>query len=61
MNTIQVEIKSVYGNEKIYPVCIKAKAFARLVRQTTLTNRDIEAIKELGFTVEVVTAKPRTL
>jgi hypothetical protein len=27
-STIQIEIRSVYGNETIYPVCEKAKALA---------------------------------
>lgn len=59
--TIQVQIKSIYGNEVIYPVCDKAKTLASLVNQKTLTKRDIEHIKALGFTVQVVQAQPATL
>ena len=55
MNTIQVRIKSVYGVDKVYPVCEKAKAFAKLAGQITLTHKEISIIKELGFTINVVT------
>lgn len=54
--SVQVQIKNVYGNEQIYPVCDKAKTFAAMVGQKTLTRRDIQHIKALGYTVEVVTA-----
>ncbi len=54
---IQVEIKTVYGEERIYPACAKASVFAKLVGQKTLTRRDINNIKELGYTIEVVQAK----
>lgn len=54
---IQVEIKCVYGNETIYPVCAQAKKLAELIRQKTFTHQDIQKIKALGFTVEVVQAK----
>lgn len=59
--TIKVEIKTVYGVDKIYPVCDKATLFARLAGQCTLTKRNINDIKELGYTVEVVSNKPSTL
>ena len=52
--SIQVRIKSVYGSTKVYPVCDKALAFARLVKQITLTETDIATIKALGYTIEVV-------
>ena len=51
---IQVTIKNVFGNETIYPICETAKLFARLARQKSLTMREIETIKELGYEVEVV-------
>lgn len=52
--SIQVTIKNVYGRDLIYPHDDKAKTFARLVGQDTLTKQDIELIKQLGFTIEVV-------
>lgn len=52
---ITVEIKSVYGVDRIYPVCDNAKRFTKLTGNKTLSQADIETIKALGFTVEVVT------
>lgn len=50
---ITVEIKTVYGNTTIYPVCEKAKLFAKYKGQKSLTNQDIIVIKELGYRVIV--------
>ena len=51
MNKIlTVEIKNVYGEERIYPICEGAKTFARLCKTTTLTSHAIHTIKELGYT-----------
>lgn len=51
MNTITVEIKNVFGNERIYPVCPQAKLFARISGHKTLTRDAISLIKGLGYTV----------
>lgn len=51
---IQVQLKNVYGNTTIYPICDKAKLFAALVGQKTLTARDIKHIKDLGYSVDVI-------
>jgi hypothetical protein len=40
MKTIQVEVKNVYGTERIYPLCDNAKRFARLTNTKTF-NREI--------------------
>jgi hypothetical protein len=50
---ILVEIKSVYGNEAIYPVCAQAKLFAEIANTKTLTTKTINTIKDLGFKVKV--------
>jgi len=60
-NAITVEIKSVYGTQKIYPACQKAEVFCKMVGQKTLTETDIKRIKELGFEVQVATSQPQTL
>lgn len=52
---ITVRIKNNYGNKMIYPVCEKAKAFADIASTTTLTQRVIELIKSLGYSIEVET------
>lgn len=54
--TIQVMIKNVYGNETVYPACEKAKIFASMVGQKTLTHADLSSIKALGYTIQVVHA-----
>ena len=50
-DTIHVEKKSVYGNDLIYPVCERAKRFAILTGQKTLSDGAIYHIKRLGFSV----------
>jgi hypothetical protein len=57
---IQVRIKTVYGKDLVYPVCKKAKLFAVLTGSQTFNNLQITAIKNLGFTVNVV-HQPQTL
>lgn len=51
--SITVEVRNVYGNQTIYPVCETAKKFADLARQKTLTSREIRLIKELGYEIQV--------
>ena len=53
--TITVKIRNVYGEERVYPVCEKAKIFARLAGTKTLTDHAIGLIKSLGYTIEVET------
>lgn len=50
---ITVEIREVYGQSKIYPVCDKAKIFAGIAGTTTLLPRDIQRIQVLGYEVLV--------
>lgn len=61
MNSIKVEIKSVFGVEKIYPACETAEGFCKLIGQKTLTERDINRIKALGYEVQVQSSHPATL
>jgi hypothetical protein len=58
---ILVQIKNVYGQEKVYPICDQAKTFARLVGQQTLTDLNIRYIKQLGYAVNVVQNQRTTL
>jgi hypothetical protein len=48
---IQVETRSVYGNELVYPVCDRAKLFAKLTKTKTLNSQDLRNIKDLGYTI----------
>ena len=52
---IKVEIKTVYGNECIYPACDTSRLFIELVGGKTLSRDNITTIKALGYDVEVVT------
>ena len=57
-DTIQVHIKDVYGKQTVYPVCDKAKLFAKLAGTTTLTHSALCVIEQLGYNIEVL---PRAL
>jgi hypothetical protein len=50
---ITVKLKNNYGQETIYPVCEKAKMFARLAGTKTLTDTALALISALGYTVTV--------
>ena len=49
---IIVKVKSVYGNDLIYPVCNDAITFASFRGTKTLSVNDLERIKKLGYTVK---------
>lgn len=48
-----VEVKNVYGTEKVYPACEKSKILAAMTDSKTLTNKVITNAKKLGFTFSV--------
>lgn len=52
MIKIQVQLRSVYGRELIYPVNEMALKFTKLLGRKTLTKSDIAHIKALGFEIE---------
>lgn len=45
--TVQLQVKSVYGNELIYPVNDNAKVFAALTGTKTFTKVHIHGIESL--------------
>jgi hypothetical protein len=51
---IQVSVKSVYGNDTVYPVCEKAKLFADIAGTKTLTHATLCLIERMGYTIEQV-------
>lgn len=57
---ITVEIKEVYGNKTVYPICPAAKTFAAIAGTKTLTFQAISNIKSLGYQV-IVQQQPVTL
>lgn len=52
---IKVSIKNVYGVERIYPQCNISKSFSRLMRKKTFDREEIQEIKTMGYSVQVVT------
>jgi hypothetical protein len=48
-----VEIKNVYGTERIYPICENAKRFAMLTNTKTFNRAIISIIKQIGIQVEI--------
>lgn len=55
---ITVEVRTVYGNQSIYPVCETAKTFCELLGTKTLPRRQIDLIKKLGYQIEVTQNVP---
>jgi len=49
---IIVKVKSVYGNDLIYPVCNDSQLFASFKGTKTLSVNDLDYIKQLGYTVK---------
>ena len=56
MNLV-VSKKNVYGVERIYPVCNKAKLFANISGNKTLLPEVIELIKKLGYNLTTESEK----
>ena len=52
---IKVSIKNVYGVERIYPQCKISQSFSRLMRKRTFDREEIQEIKTMGYSVQVVT------
>lgn len=52
--TVQIQVRSVYGNDLIYPIDENAKRFAKIAGKKTLSLSDVINIQLLGFKVEQV-------
>lgn len=55
MQVVQIEVKSVYGVDKIYPVNEAAQLIAKIAGTKTLSTQNIIDLGTLGF--EVVEVK----
>lgn len=51
---VKVNLKSVYGEVKAYPVNDAAKTFAAIAGTKTLTVQSLKQIKALGFEIKCV-------
>jgi len=56
---IIVMVRSVYGVDKIYPVCKDAKLFADIAGTTTLREHDLRRIQQLGYQIVVSQPPPK--
>lgn len=55
MDTIlELQVKVIYGTERIYPMNETAKKLASLLQRKTLTKDDVNKLKEIGFSVKWV-------
>jgi len=52
-----VSKKNVYGVERVYPVCDKAKLFAYISGNKTLLPNVINAVKQLGYNLTTESEK----
>lgn len=53
MKTLLVKVRTVYGEQKVYPINDLAQTFAALTGHKTLTPAAIHLIKQLGYEVRV--------
>ena len=53
-NQIQVQMRIVFGTPRVYPICERAKIFAKLGGRKTLTERVLNAIVELGYELDYI-------
>ena len=53
-NSIQIEIRNVYGEEKAYPVCHAGQRFAAIAGTKTLTRNTMVNVLAIGFAIQVV-------
>ena len=51
-NKLIVQVKNIYGIDRIYPVCEKSKIFSRIAGLKTLQQPVIDEIKKLGYQIE---------
>lgn len=51
---IKVHVRSVYGNDLVYPACPDAKRFAEIAGTKTLSHSVLCLIEALGYTITAV-------
>jgi|LauGreDrversion4_2_1035121.scaffolds.fasta_scaffold276891_2 hypothetical protein len=50
-NKITVRITEKYGVRRVYPVCDRAKIFASIAKDVTLTDATMKLVKQLGYDI----------
>jgi len=56
MKSITVEVRNVYGNTLVYPICDTAKLFARIANKSTLNASILNDVVQLGFQVNTASS-----
>ena len=51
---IKVIVKSIYGNELIYPMCKTSNVFADIAKTKTLSRQVLRSLKDIGYTITEV-------
>ena len=54
---IQVQVRSVYGRDLIYPMSALAKVAVSLTGRNTFKSSDLKSLESMGFRVEWVIPK----
>jgi hypothetical protein len=54
MQTLKLQIKTVYGIVKAYPLCEQSRLLAKIAGTKTLTAENLKHIQNLGFAFECV-------
>jgi len=52
--TIELQFRTVYGVERIYPVAPVGELVRKLTRRATLTVEDVETLSALGHSIKLV-------
>ncbi len=51
---IKIKVRSVYGVNKVYPICEKAQLFAKIAGTTTLTVPTLKSILDLDYHIQEI-------
>tara|TARA_R110000787_G_scaffold163131_1_gene276392 strand:- start:33 stop:209 length:177 start_codon:yes stop_codon:yes gene_type:complete len=52
MKEIQIEMRTVFGVDRIYPICHVANALIKLKDKKTFNKSDLEVFKALGLIIK---------
>ena len=58
---IDLEIKYVYGTERLYPMNDAANKFAMLLGRKTLTREDVKTLRDIGLVIKFIATIPKEL
>lgn len=48
---VEVQIRSVYGNDLLYPVNTTARIFAKMLGVKTFNRQQVQGMRDLGYIV----------